>query len=68
MISNKLIRSRGKCNPKTKAYFPFAFHSRNSKSGKKYFLQMQNMSVIYDTNRLPQIGKENLTGDLKSHS
>ena len=34
MILKKLIKSSGKCNPKSKTYFSFAFHLRNSKSGK----------------------------------
>ena len=34
------MKSSGKCNTKTKTYFPFAFRLRNSKSGKKYFLQI----------------------------
>ena len=40
MILNKLIKSSGKCNPKTKTDFPFAFDLSNSKSGKKYLLQI----------------------------
>ena len=38
IILNKLIKSSGKCNPKTKTYFSFVFHLSNSKSWKKYFL------------------------------
>ena len=40
IILTKLIRSSVKGNPKTKTYFSFIFHLRNSKSGKKYFLQI----------------------------
>ena len=42
MILNKLklTKSNGKCNPKTKTYSSFAFDLRNSKSGKKYLLQI----------------------------
>ena len=51
---NKLIKSRDKYNPKIKT--SFTFHLKNKKSGKKYFLQIwiriQNMSAIYDTNKL----------------
>ena len=35
MILNKLIKSRGTCNVKTKAYFHFGFDPRNSKGEKK---------------------------------
>ena len=77
-ILNKLIKSRGKCKPKSKTFSKiktktksFVFHLRNSKTGKKYVLQiwiwMQNMSAIYHINRLLQIGEKNPTGNLKSH-
>ena len=32
MILKKLIKLSGKCNPKSKTSFYFAFHLRNSKS------------------------------------
>ena len=40
-ILNKRIKSNDNYNPKTKTYFYFAFHPRNSKSAKEYFLQIQ---------------------------
>ena len=56
MILDKLIKCSGKCNPKTKTYFSYAFHLRNRKSGRNYFLQIrlriQNMSATYDTKKL----------------
>ena len=39
-IVNGLMKSGGKCNLNTKTYFSFAFYLKNSKSGKKYFLQI----------------------------
>ena len=66
IILNNLIKSTRKCYSKTNP-----FHLRNIKSGKKQFLEiwmrMQNMSVIYDTNRLMLIVEKNFTGKFKSH-
>ena len=53
MILNKLIKSKDKCNPKTKTYFYYAFHPSNSKSAKKCFLQIQIQNMFAnDTNSL----------------
>ena len=64
-------QAAGKCNPKTKTYFSFAFLLRNSKSGKNYLLEIwmriQNMFALYDTKRILQIGEKNLTGNFKNH-
>ena len=43
MILKKMIKSSGKCNPKCKTYFSFAFHLRNSKSGK--LIPFKNMNA-----------------------
>ena len=38
-----MIKLSGKCNPKSKTYFSFAFHLRNSKSGK--LIPFKNMNA-----------------------
>ena len=47
LLLNKLIKSSEKCNSKTKTYFSFAFHLRNSKDGKEILFTNMNTKTKY---------------------
>ena len=54
MVSNKLIKSRGQCNLKSKTYFSFAFHLKgkvipyanmNTNTHYVYYIRHKQASV-----------------------
>ena len=66
IILNRLIKSSGKCIPKTKTYFFSLSISGIEKVFLEIWIRTQN-ACHYDSNRLLWIGEKNFTGNLKCH-